>query len=102
MAYFNALSDIASEPSADDIYDCFDYLQQAITCLADTNLEDRLTSKPSHVAPSGYSSHQCRDSAGIFQFSEKWRVWNGKTFKEMTNISEEENVPGRTISYGKA
>jgi len=99
MAYFNARNDNTHEPPTDDVYDCFDYLQQSITCLADTNLEDRVVSELGHVVFSGYGNHQCRDSAGVFAFAEKWRVWNGKTFQERTNLSEGEKVPGGTVGH---
>ena len=99
MAYFHARNNEVNEPTADEVYECFDYLQQAITCLADTNVEQRSISKSGREMFSSNGKHQCRDSAGVFAFAEEWRVWNGKTFQERENISEAENVPGRIINY---
>ena len=99
MAYFHARDGSASGPSTHEIYDCFDYLQQAITCLADTYPEHHRGSEPDRLGFSGYGNHQCRDSAGAFVFAERWRVWNGKTIEERTNITEEQNISGRVIRY---
>lgn len=56
------------------IYDCFEYDQQAMLSLADTNLENPVTSESGRPTHSGYVNHQRRNSAGVFDISEKWRV----------------------------
>lgn len=69
-------------------------------CNADTNLERRTEDKiTGTISVTGYGNHQCRDYDERFVFAERHRVWNGKAEAEKEKISDDENVPGRTIHY---
>ena len=66
------------------------------------NLEYRKRTESGVVGPSGYGEHKCKDYKEIFAFAEKWRVWNGKSSTEISEIAEDENIPGRVIKYDYA
>ncbi|KAI0540092.1 hypothetical protein GGR58DRAFT_462323 [Xylaria digitata] len=57
---------------------CFDYLQQSITCAADSTVE------PGEDDPNGFLGsgfpRQCRDFEAVKKYVEKWRVFNATGF----------------------
>lgn len=57
---------------------CFDYLEQSITCAADSTVE------PGEDDPNGFLGsgfpRQCRDFQAIKGYVEKWRVFNATGF----------------------
>ncbi|MCJ1272624.1 hypothetical protein MMC21_000410 [Puttea exsequens] len=78
---------------------CFEYLRNSVICNADPNIEYRNETKPGVFQTLGDGQHQCRNFDEIKAFAEKWRVYNGQTVQERTEISTEENIPGRVIHY---
>ncbi|GAP83927.1 hypothetical protein SAMD00023353_0603060 [Rosellinia necatrix] len=57
---------------------CFDYLEQSITCAADSTVE------PGEDDPNGFLGsgfpRQCRDFEAVKAYVEKWRVFNATGF----------------------
>ncbi|KAI0907490.1 hypothetical protein F4823DRAFT_553520 [Ustulina deusta] len=57
---------------------CFDYLEQSITCAADSTVEPG-EDDPNGFLGSGFS-RQCRDFEAVKEYVEKWRVFNATGF----------------------
>ncbi|KAI0814415.1 hypothetical protein GGR55DRAFT_431522 [Xylaria sp. FL0064] len=57
---------------------CFDYLEQSITCAADSTVEPG-EDDPNGFLGSGFS-RQCRDFEAVKTYVEKWRVFNATGF----------------------
>jgi hypothetical protein len=57
---------------------CFDYLEQSITCAADSTVEPG-ENDPNGFLGSGFS-RQCRDFEAVKAYVEKWRVFNATGF----------------------
>lgn len=67
-------------------------------CQADTNLEYRQYDKTlDQLETPGWGEKHCRDFEGLFEFAEKWRVYNGKSPQERGKI--EEDALGRDLHY---
>ncbi|CZR64194.1 uncharacterized protein PAC_14092 [Phialocephala subalpina] len=78
---------------------CLEYLRNALLCHADTNLEYTQHSRSERGAMAGFDTktpHMCRDYSKVFQFAERWRVYDGKDMGERRPIENEE---GREIHY---
>ena len=77
---------------------CVEYLRHSIMCNADANLEYRKVDPASdRVETPGDDVHLCRGFGELFHFSEKWRVYDGKTVSQKRRIKDDEL--GRTIHY---
>ena len=69
-------------------------------CHADANLEYRkVNNKTGNLATPGDDIHYCKDFHELFDFAEKWRVYDGKSVSEKRKIEEDPMRSSRTIHY---
>ena len=79
---------------------CIEYLRNSIMCHADANLEYRkVDDATGRLATPGDGIHYCKGFHELFEFAEKWRVYDGKSVSEKRRIKEDQTGSGRTIHY---